>query len=96
LNQLALAGKAAQPLEDSCDCTHNVANSKLICSLIDSRCMQITLALQHMHARNMVHMDVKPDNIYIVDDTMYKLGDLGLATSSCSGNCNRIEEGDAR
>ncbi|DBB07912.1 TPA: hypothetical protein ACH3X3_009300 [Trebouxia sp. C0006] len=57
---------------------------------------QITLALQHMHARNMVHMDVKPDNIYIVDDTMYKLGDLGLATSSCSGNCNRIEEGDAR
>jgi len=54
------------------------------------------LALQHMHAKNMVHMDVKPDNIYIVDDTMYKLGDLGLATSSCSGNCNRIEEGDAR
>ena len=62
----------------------------------DSRCVQITLALQHMHARNMVHMDVKPDNIYIVDETMYKLGDLGLATSSCSGNCNRIEEGDAR
>ena len=58
--------------------------------------MQISLALQHMHARSIVHMDVKPDNIYVLDDTTYKLGDLGLAISSCSGNRDRFEEGDAR
>ncbi len=59
-------------------------------------CTQVTLALKHMHARNMVHMDVKPDNIYVVDKTTYKLGDLGLATSSCSSYCGSFEEGDAR
>ena len=41
-------------------------------------------------------MDVKPDNIYVLDDTTYKLGDLGLAISSCSANRDRFEEGDAR
>ena len=49
-----------------------------------------------MHARNIVHMDVKPDNIYVVNDTTYKLGDLGLATSSCSSSLASFEEGDAR
>lgn len=58
--------------------------------------LQICLALQHMHSRHVVHMDVKPDNIYVVDETTYKLGDLGLATSSsCNRQCN-IEEGDGR
>lgn len=57
---------------------------------------QISLALQHMHSRHMVHMDVKPDNIYVVGETTYKLGDLGLATSSnCNQQCS-FEEGDAR
>ena len=58
--------------------------------------LQISLALQHMHSRHMVHMDVKPDNIYVVGETNYKLGDLGLATSSnCNQQCS-FEEGDAR
>lgn len=58
--------------------------------------LQISLALQHMHSQNIVHMDVKPDNIYVVDETSYKLGDLGLATSSsCNRQCN-FEEGDGR
>ena len=58
--------------------------------------LQITLALQHMHSRHMVHMDIKPDNIYFVDETTYKLGDLGLATSSSSNRHCNIEEGDGR
>ena len=49
-----------------------------------------------MHARSMVHMDIKPDNIYIVDEDTYKLGDLGLAASSNSFQQCSFEEGDAR
>ena len=58
--------------------------------------MQIVLALQHMHARQMAHMDVKPDNIYVLDETIYKLGDLGMAASSCANKHSSYEEGDAR
>lgn len=57
---------------------------------------QMALALQHMHAKNMAHMDVKPDNIYVLDETNYKLGDFGLAASSCSSKHGSYEEGDAR
>ena len=56
----------------------------------------MALALQHMHAKNMAHMDVKPDNIYVLDETNYKLGDFGLAASSCSSKHGSYEEGDAR
>ena len=58
--------------------------------------MQIALALQHMHSKNMVHMDIKPDNIYIVNEVTYKLGDLGLAASNSAHQCGNFEEGDAR
>ena len=58
--------------------------------------LQIALALQHMHSKNMVHMDIKPDNIYIVDEMTYKLGDLGLAASSNALQRSNFEEGDAR
>ena len=58
--------------------------------------LQMALALQHMHAKNMAHMDVKPDNIYVLDETNYKLGDFGLAASSCSSKHGSHEEGDAR
>ena len=49
-----------------------------------------------MHARQMAHMDVKPDNIYVLNDTAYKLGDLGMAASSCANKHSSYEEGDAR
>lgn len=54
------------------------------------------MALQHMHSRSIVHMDVKPENIYIVNEVTYKLGDLGLAASSSTQYRGNIEEGDAR
>ena len=53
-------------------------------------------ALQHLHARGIVHMDVKPDNIYTTVDGAVKLGDFGLATCrSERSNCS-LQEGDAR
>jgi serine/threonine protein kinase len=52
-------------------------------------------ALAHLHARGIVHLDVKPDNIFRSGaDAAYKLGDFGLATLS-SGRW-RVAEGDSR
>lgn len=46
-----------------------------------------------MHECGIVHLDVKPDNIY-VKDGVYKLGDFGCAT--LKDGSLQIEEGDAR
>ena len=35
-------------------------------------------ALEHLHEHNLVHMDIKPDNIFIGMDGICKLGDFGL------------------
>ena len=39
----------------------------------------ITQALCHAHDANLVHRDIKPDNIFLTTDGGAKLGDLGLA-----------------
>jgi len=41
--------------------------------------LQISRALDHAHRSNLVHRDVKPDNIIITKDGVAKLCDLGLA-----------------
>jgi serine/threonine-protein kinase len=41
--------------------------------------LDIARALEHAHSRNIVHRDIKPDNILITRSGVAKLGDLGLA-----------------
>ena len=45
-------------------------------------------ALGFMHARNLAHLDVKPDNIHVVGDK-YKIGDLGTCTIFGQSCCQR-------
>jgi serine/threonine protein kinase len=40
---------------------------------------QVCRALAHAHERGCVHRDLKPANLYLSDDGLVKLGDLGLA-----------------
>jgi membrane-associated tyrosine/threonine-specific cdc2-inhibitory kinase len=35
-------------------------------------------ACKHLHDRNLIHMDIKPENIFITHDGVCKLGDFGL------------------
>jgi membrane-associated tyrosine/threonine-specific cdc2-inhibitory kinase len=38
----------------------------------------VLLALRHMHQVGLVHMDVKPDNVFEGSDGRLKLGDFGI------------------
>eukprot|EP00956_Cyclotella_meneghiniana_P003055 scaffold3740_cov51-Cyclotella_meneghiniana.AAC.16 len=53
---------------------------------------EMLLALQLVHEKGMVHLDLKPDNIF-VHNGLYKLGDFGLAGVATSTD---VEEGDSR
>uniref|UniRef100_A0A7S1YQJ0 Protein kinase domain-containing protein n=1 Tax=Ditylum brightwellii TaxID=49249 RepID=A0A7S1YQJ0_9STRA len=54
---------------------------------------EILLALELIHGNDMVHLDIKPDNIFVKND-QFKLGDFGLAHKAAPGD--DVEEGDAR
>ncbi|XP_018332374.1 membrane-associated tyrosine- and threonine-specific cdc2-inhibitory kinase [Agrilus planipennis] len=40
--------------------------------------IDILEALKHLHNRNLIHLDIKPENIMITSEGIYKLGDFGL------------------
>lgn len=54
---------------------------------------QMASALSVIHSKGLVHLDLKPDNIYVLNG-VYKLGDFGRATKA-DGSMD-IEEGDSR
>ncbi|XP_064477272.1 membrane-associated tyrosine- and threonine-specific cdc2-inhibitory kinase-like [Ornithodoros turicata] len=53
--------------------------------------------LKHLHDRDLIHLDLKPDNIFISDDGLCKLGDFGLTVGlRTSDNQKEPIEGDPR
>jgi len=53
---------------------------------------EILLALTFIHNNQMVHLDIKPENIFLKND-QFKLGDFGLVSKISSHD---VEEGDSR
>ena len=41
--------------------------------------IQITLALNHMHKKHILHRDIKTQNIFLTKNNMVKLGDFGIS-----------------
>lgn len=63
-----------QTLKDVLDFRGYLSISEAISIMI-----QLTAALEYAHKHNIVHRDVKPGNIYILNDGSIKLGDFGIA-----------------
>ncbi|KAL9932755.1 hypothetical protein V8E36_008454 [Tilletia maclaganii] len=49
-------------------------------SLAKNLTHQILVAVAFVHSKNLVHTDIKPDNILVTDDGILKLPDFGLAS----------------
>jgi wee1-like protein kinase len=63
---------------------------------------EVLLALELVHEQSCIHLDIKPENIF-VKDNVYKLGDFGTATlrnekmiADTGGKSMDVEEGDSR
>lgn len=59
--------------------------------------VDLLMALKHLHDHNHIHMDIKPDNIFISHDKVCKLGDFGLVIDlSKGGDFSESQEGDPK
>jgi membrane-associated tyrosine- and threonine-specific cdc2-inhibitory kinase len=57
-------------------------------------CSDAAHGLRHVHAHNVIHLDIKPENIYLHASGTFKLGDFGLAIVAAANS--NWEEGDGR
>ena len=57
--------------------------------------IQIAQALEHAHAQDLIHRDVKPKNIMVSEDGTTKLADMGLARIATDSQAAQAEAGRA-
>lgn len=76
----------------TCTLRHVIRLNKL--SIIQKRqlCAQLMLAIKHVHAHDMSHRDIKPDNVFVDTELGHVvLGDFGMARTQMSMRCNGVD-----
>lgn len=59
--------------------------------------VDLLMAVKHLHDHNLIHMDIKPENIFISYDNICKLGDFGLVLDVSKGSdLSEAQEGDPK
>lgn len=78
-------------LSEFADLNHDIPEKVIWNYLVD-----MLMAVNHLHSHNLVHLDIKPENIFISKDGLYKLGDFGLVIDLNQANGNDPIEGDPK
>lgn len=65
-------------------------------SLVWEFLVDLSLGLKHLHDNDMVHMDIKPANIFIGLDGLCKIGDFGLVLELSKCDTTQALEGDPK
>lgn len=60
---------------------------------VENMGIQILKALEFCHARNIIHRDIKPGNIFISEFGEYKLGDFGISREMEKANATMSQKG---
>ncbi|XP_074660292.1 membrane-associated tyrosine- and threonine-specific cdc2-inhibitory kinase-like [Tubulanus polymorphus] len=79
-------------LTDYSELQHDISEKLVWNYLVD-----LLLAVKHLHDHDLIHMDIKPDNIFIGEDGLAKLGDFGLVIDIVTGgNIQEAQDGDCK
>lgn len=74
-----------------------VTENKLISEpMVWSILLDLLLALKSLHDKNLIHLDIKLENVLISDGNVCKLGDFGLVIDLNRKNLHLATEGDSR
>ncbi|XP_019616656.1 PREDICTED: membrane-associated tyrosine- and threonine-specific cdc2-inhibitory kinase-like isoform X1 [Branchiostoma belcheri] len=52
--------------------------------------------LKHLHDHRLIHLDIKPDNIFVSNDGVCKIGDFGLVVEMDKEDVSDAQEGDPK
>ncbi|KRZ24660.1 Membrane-associated tyrosine- and threonine-specific cdc2-inhibitory kinase wee-1.3, partial [Trichinella pseudospiralis] len=78
-------------LSDYANKIHDVPELTVWYFLID-----LLSALKHLHDNRLVHLDLKPENIFLTKDEICKVGDFGLLFNQKTMNPQNAIEGDSK
>uniref|UniRef100_A0A183C5K6 Membrane-associated tyrosine- and threonine-specific cdc2-inhibitory kinase wee-1.3 n=1 Tax=Globodera pallida TaxID=36090 RepID=A0A183C5K6_GLOPA len=81
----------SQSLDDLARERHEIPEPEIWYYLID-----LLMALEHMHSHDIIHVDIKPSNIFVTSDGICKLGDFGLVFDLNKDDPRNASEGDSK
>jgi serine/threonine protein kinase len=84
---IAMEYLPGKTLKDYLDQGYNFALEEILDILI-----QVSSALDHAHSKGVIHRDIKPDNIKVLQDNIVKIMDFGIAGLE-SKNSNLTQDG---